>query len=98
MIPTATDDPLVQDAAAWRPVSLGFRHDWRFNSGEALWRANFIWHAREGGRPVVTAFAGVIEGSEYLIARSSRAMTKEEGGERRGRENEALALKKRETR
>jgi hypothetical protein len=98
MIPTATDDPLVQDAAAWRPVSLGFRHDWRFNSGEALWRANFIWHAREGGRPVVTAFAGVIEGSEYFIARSSRAMTKEEGGERRGRENEALALKKRETR
>jgi hypothetical protein len=85
--------PLVQEAAAWRPASLVFRRDWGFNSGEALWP-----HAREGGRPVVTAFAGVIEGSEYLIARSSRAMTKEEGGERRGRENEALALKKREAR
>jgi len=95
MIPTAADDPLVQDAAAWRPASLGFRHDWRFNSGEALWRANFIWHAREGGRPVVTAFAGVIEGSEAPVKPGD-----DKGRERRkeGTENEALALKKREAR
>jgi hypothetical protein len=85
--------PLVQEAAAWRPASLVFRRDWGFNSGEALWP-----HAREGGRPVVTAFAGVIEGSEYLIAPVKPGDDKGRERRKEGTENEALALKKREAR